>query len=71
MGSFVNDIKYKTTTKVYDVDSDIIVNVDIIFYDVRKFSEELSIFLAILIVLCEIFECKKDNIVTRSLKKCM
>lgn len=68
IGGFVNDVKYRTTKKLHDVNNDMIVKVNIMLQGERESSKRLLVFLTVMIVLGEIFEHKKINIMTRSLK---
>lgn len=69
MGSLVNDVKYRTASRVYDINYNIIVKLDIILPCERKSSRGLFIFLKVMIILGKIFECEKFHIMTKSIKK--
>lgn len=69
IGSLIDDIQYTTTSKVYDIDYDIIVKFGIIFEDKRKSLKGLLVFLAVMTILGEIFKYSNVNIVTGFFRK--
>jgi hypothetical protein len=66
--ALINNIKYKFTINIEDIDNNRVIKIDIIFKVEFELSKWLVIFLVMFIVFYKVFECSFINVVTSLFK---